>query len=61
MSAVWDVCAWVGIVTLTVLAVVLFRGFVETFIVMRIGWTRLKKLGFWRSIPAAVRTRKWQR
>jgi hypothetical protein len=54
----WNFCAWVGIVVLTALALWLLREAIVSFIVVRIGWTKLEKLGFWRAIPAAIVTRR---
>jgi hypothetical protein len=54
----WDFCAWVGIAVLTALALRLLREAIVSFIVVRIGWTKLEELGFWRSLwPAFVKRR----
>lgn len=54
----WNFCAWVGIATLTALALKVVYEMLVTFIVVRIGWTKLEELGFWRAIPVACVTRK---
>ena len=53
-SKLWDVCAWVGIVTLTVLSLRVAHAVLVSFIVARIGWTQLDEVGFWQAIPAAL-------
>lgn len=57
---VWDLCAWVGIATLSWLFLRVAHDTVEGFIVVRIGWTRLEELGFWRAILVAVRRRPFR-
>jgi hypothetical protein len=50
----WDFYAYVGIFTLSMIGVWSFYILVKDFLVVRIGWTRLGELGFWRAIPAAI-------
>lgn len=54
---VWNFCAWVGIATLSAICLRVGHDTIEGILVTRIGWTRLGELGFWRSIPAAIRKR----
>jgi hypothetical protein len=51
----------VGIATLTGVALRIIHDTVEGFMVVRIGWTKLGELGFWRAIPVAARTPRWDR
>ena len=51
----WNFCTMVGIITLTWLALAGIHFIVECILVMRVGWTRLEELGFWRAIPASFK------
>lgn len=52
----WDFCAWVGIAAFCGIALGITRFVVESALVARVGWARLKQLGFWRSLALAVTT-----